>query len=341
MRHDSALKAGKLPPEILADLLSRLPVADPRVVVGPRVGEDAAVIEFGDRYLVAKTDPITFATDDIGWYAVHVNANDIATMGAEPRWFLATLLLPEGTRTSRALAIADQLARGCRELGIALVGGHTEVTVGLDRAIVIGQMLGEVARDALVTSAGARPGDAVLLTKGYPVEATSILARECRETLLRHGLDEAALDRAAAFLYDPGISVVREARLAAGLRAATAMHDPTEGGLATGLRELAAASGVGLRIHRDRLPLLPEAVPLCAALGLDPLGCIASGALLLTCRPTDTDRLLAAYAEQHIPCAAIGAVTEPEAGLVLVDGETEAELPAFERDEIARLFEAA
>jgi hydrogenase maturation factor len=201
-------------------------------------------------------------------------------------------------------------------------------------------MLGEVARDGLVTSAGARPGDAVLLTKGIPVEATSLLARECRDRLSAHGIEDAALDRAAAFLYDPGISVVPEARLAAGLRAATAMHDPTEGGLATGLRELAAASGVGLRIHRDRIPLLAEAVPVCAALGLDPLGCIASGALLLTCRPDDTDRLLALYAEHHIPCAAIGAATEPEAGLVLVDGERETELPAFARDEIARLFES-
>jgi hydrogenase expression/formation protein HypE len=340
MRPDAALKAGKLPPDLLAELLARLPVTDPRVIVGPRVGEDAAVIDFGDRCLVAKTDPITFATDDIGWYAVHVNANDIATMGAEPRWFLATVLLPEGTPASQALAIADQLARGCRELGIALVGGHTEVTVGLDRPLVVGQMLGEVARDGLVTSAGARPGDAVLLTKAIPIEATAILARECRERLLGHGIPAADLDRAAAFLYDPGISVVPEARLAARLRAATAMHDPTEGGLATGLRELAGASGVGLRIHRDQLPLLPEAAPLCAALGLDPLGCIASGSLLLTCRAADTERLLAAYAEQGIPCAVIGTAMEAVQGLVMVDGKMEGELPAFARDEIARLFQA-
>jgi hydrogenase expression/formation protein HypE len=191
-----------------------------------------------------------------------------------------------------------------------------------------------------VTSAGAQPGDAVLLTKGIPVEATAILARECRERLLGHGIPAADLDRAAAFLYDPGISVVPEARLAARLRAATAMHDPTEGGLATGLRELAASSGVGLRIHRDRLPLLPEAVPLCDALGLDPLGCIASGSLLLTCRAGDTERLLAAYAEQRIPCAVIGEVMDDARGLVMVDGEVEGEFPQFARDEIARLFEA-
>jgi hydrogenase expression/formation protein HypE len=173
------------------------------------------------------------------------------------------------------------------------------------------------------------------------VEATAILARECRARLLTHGIPAADLDRAAAFLYDPGISVVPEARLAAGLRAATAMHDPTEGGLATGLRELAAASGVGLRIERERLPLLPEAVPLCAALGLDPLGCIASGSLLLTCRAADRERLLAAFGEQGIPCAVIGTVTEAEQGLVLVRHEGEAALPTFARDEIARLFASA
>src|SRR5919197_229995 len=105
MRKEIVVIAGEISPGKLGELLSRLPAGDPRVVVGPRVGEDAAVIDFGERYLVAKTDPITFATEDIGWYAVHVNANDIATMGAEPRWFLATVLLPEGAPSSQPLEI--------------------------------------------------------------------------------------------------------------------------------------------------------------------------------------------------------------------------------------------
>src|SRR5205814_559968 len=153
----------------------------------------------------------------------------------------------------------------CSELGISLVGGHTEVTAGLQRPIVCGHMLGEVERDALVRSDGARPGDRLLVTKAIPLEATSILARERRDELVARGWTAETLDRAAAALFDPGISVVPEGCLATTLRAATAMHDPTEGGLATGLREMALASGVGLRVWRERIPLHPDGAALCAA----------------------------------------------------------------------------
>ncbi|MDY7041071.1 MAG: AIR synthase related protein, partial [Chloroflexota bacterium] len=167
------LALGKLPAEDLADLLDRYAHVDERVVVGPGIGVDATAIEFGDQLLVAKTDPITFATDEIGWYAVNVNANDVACLGATPRWFLATLLLPAGL-TDRSLAerIFAQLSAACRHLGVSLCGGHTEITHGLERPIVVGQMLGEVTRDDLVLPGGAQAGDVVLLTKGIAVEAT-------------------------------------------------------------------------------------------------------------------------------------------------------------------------
>jgi hydrogenase maturation factor len=331
------LLPGKLPPDLLASLLATAGTDDPRVIVGPRVGVDAAVIEFGGRYLVAKSDPITFATEAIGWYAVQVNANDLAVMGAVPRWLLATFLLPEGTTEGAVGAIFDDTLRACRELGIALVGGHTEITYGLGRAIVCGHMLGEAAPEDLVAGGGARPGDRLLLTKAIPLEATAILAREQREALLARGWSQEALDAAAAVLYDPGISVLKEARLAATLRAATAMHDPTEGGLATGLRELAEASGVGLRVEHDRIPVLPDGAALCAALGLDPLGAIASGSLLLASPPDRAPGYLTACAEAGIPCADIGEVVPREQGLTLVTSDGERELPRFARDEIARL----
>src|SRR5918999_3384366 len=169
----------------------------------------------GDRYLVATTDPITFATDELGWYAVHVNANDLAVRGARPRWFLATLLLPGGATDDAGVAtLFDQLAAACAELGVALVGGHTEVTHGLDRAIVVGTMLGEVAKDKLVTTGGAQVGDAVILTKGVPLEGAAIIARE-KESLLRElGVRPAVIARAKAFLRTPGISVLPEAEIA-------------------------------------------------------------------------------------------------------------------------------
>ena len=224
----SRLQPGKLPPELLQRLLATYVKADPRVIVGPAVGEDAAIIDMGDRYLIAKSDPITFATDAIGHYAVIVNANDIATRGGQPKWFLATLLLPEQT-TSEALveAIFGQIAQACNAFGIALIGGHTEVTYGLDRPILAGHMLGEVEPAGLVTTAGAQIGDMLLLTKGICLEGACIIARERESDLRRRGVPEAVIQRAKNFLFDPGISVVRDARIAISTSHIHAMHDPT------------------------------------------------------------------------------------------------------------------
>ncbi len=335
MTNDSRpLLPGKLPPELLASLLARLP-ADPRVVVGPRVGEDAAVIDFGDRYLVAKTDPITFATDQIGWYAVHVNANDLAAMGATPRWFMLTTLLPAGAADVGLVErIFTQVVAACAALDIALIGGHTEITTGIDRPLVTGVMLGEVAKDRLVTTAGARPGDDVLLTKGIPIEAVAIIAREKRAELLAH-FDAAFLDRAAGFLTDPGISVLRDARIACAAGRVTAMHDPTEGGLATALWELAEAAGLRVEIDVDTWPICEEGARLCAHFGLDPLGAIASGALLLTVTPESTGAVMGALRAQGIAAFRLGSVRAGEPD-VRVRG---VQLARPARDEIARLFE--
>jgi len=329
---------GKLPTEHLARLLARYAPSDERVVLGPGVGRDAAVIAFGDRYLVAKTDPITFASREIGWYAVHVNANDVACTGATVRWFLATLLLPEA-HTDEALVdgIFDQIAGACAELGVGLVGGHTEITHGLDHPIVVGCMLGEVAPERLVRPDEARPGDALLVTKGIAVEGTAIIAREKNCGLA--GLGELFLERCRGFLHDPGISVVRDAAVAMAAGEVHAMHDPTEGGLATGLWELAEAAGVGLEVNEAAIPVLPETWILCGRLELDPLGLIASGALLLAVAPGDNATILAALDEAGIAAAHIGRVVEREKGVVLQNKTGERPLPRFEQDEIARLFE--
>jgi hydrogenase maturation factor len=304
------------------------------------VGCDAAVISFGDRYLVAKSDPITFAGREIGWYAVHVNANDVACTGASVRWFLATLLLPEGgTDASLVDAIMAQISSACCELNVVLVGGHTEITHGLDRPVVAGCMLGEVAPERLVRSDGALPDDVLLLTKGIAVEGTAIVARERADGLA--GVDAPLIERARRFLYEPGISVVRDAGLATRAGEVHAMHDPTEGGLATGLWEMAEASGVGLEVDEEAIPVLAETEALCAVLGLDPLGLIASGALLLAVTPRDAAPVLAALKEGGIDGARIGRVVEQRRGVLLRGAKGERPLPRFERDEIARLFETA
>jgi hydrogenase expression/formation protein HypE len=329
---------GKLPAEHLAQLLARYAPSDQRVVLGPGVGHDAAVISFGDRLLVAKTDPITFASDEIGWYAVHVNANDVACAGATARWFMATLLLPEGQIDAHRVDILfDQIAAACRELGIELVGGHTEITYGLDRPIVVGCMLGEVAPERLVRPDGARPGDALVITKGIAVEGTAIVAREKGDKLA--GLDSSLVQRCQGFLYSPGISVVRDAAVATAAGEVHAMHDPTEGGFATGVWELAEAAQVGMEVDERAIPILPETQILCARLGLDPLGLIASGALLLATAPGDAPAIIAALEEAGIAAVRIGHVVEQERGITLHSAAGERPLPRFARDEIARLFE--
>jgi hydrogenase expression/formation protein HypE len=333
------LPAGKLPAPLLERLLARFAPSDPRIVVGPRMGEDAAVFDFGDRYLVAKTDPITFATSEIGWYAVNVNANDVAVMGAQPRWFLATVLLPAGQATPElAEAIFAQMVDACAALGVSLAGGHTEITVNLDRPIISGTMLGEVLPEGLITTAGARPGDAVMLVKPIPIEGTALIALERAGALRERGYPEEFIVRAQRLLHDPGISVVAAALLAASSAPVHAMHDPTEGGVLTGLLEIGRAAGVGMTIHLDAIPLLPESKTICREFGLDPLGTLASGALLLTVEKRAAGELAETLAAAGYPSAVIGQVTAPGEELVALRAGERAPWPEFAADEVTRIF---
>jgi len=334
------LPVGKVPLEVLSHLLRHYSCRDPRVVVGPGIGEDAAVIEFGDKLLVAKADPITFATDQIGWYAVNVNANDIAAMGATPRWFLPTLLFPEdGTDEGMVEEIFAQIHQACSALGIEVIGGHSEITFGLDRLIVAGQMLGETSPEELVTTSGAQVGDDVLVTKGIAIEGTSIIAREKSDDLRHRGVPPQLIDKAKRFLSDPGISVVRDAQIAVGAGEVHCMHDPTEGGIATGLREIAEAAQVGLEIEADSIPVFPETRQLCELFDLSPYGLIASGCLLLTCSPHSTACIIAALQTAGIESARIGRVHERDFGLRWKAGGVAQPFPQFPVDEIARLFD--
>ena len=327
------LHPGKLPPDLLREIISSLPAADPRVRLGPGVGRDAAVIELGDRCLVIKTDPVSFATGEIGHYVVHVNANDVACMGAQPLYFMLTSLLPAGCDEALPRSIVAQVLAACGGLGITFLGGHTEMTTGIDRPLLTGVMLGEAACDELVRPDRARAGDIILLTKGVPIEGAALIAREKRAELLSRSIDPALVQRAANLLYEPGISVVREARIAAGA-GAVVLHDPTEGGLATAIWELCEATGLGAQIQRAQIPLVPEGQALCAAFGLDPLGVIASGALLIGIAPDSAPALQQRIEAAGIPCRPIGCFVSREQGVRLDDGP----LPRFDSDEITRIF---
>jgi hydrogenase maturation factor len=230
------------------------------------------------------------------------------------------------------------MSQACRSLGIALCGGHTEITYGLDRPIVVGQMLGEVEGEALVTTDGMRVGDDLILTKGIAIEGTAIIAREKADALANKFPPE-FISGCQGFLHHPGISVLAEARLATAQARIHAMHDPTEGGVATGLRELALASDLGLIVDEARLDILPETALLCAEFGLDPLGLIASGSLLMALAPEDSPGVVECLREAGIAASVIGKVVDRAEGLQLIRQGKPKPLPVFERDEIARLFE--
>ena len=328
------LPIGKLPGDLLQAVLDKQASHDPRVIVGPRVGEDAAVIDLGDRYLVATADPITFATDELGWYALHVNANDNVVRGATPRWFLATLLLPAGrTDEDGVRALFAQLAEACEDLEVTLVGGHTEVTHGLDRPIVAGTMLGEVARDKLVTTAGARIGDAIVLTKGVPLEGAAIIAREKEDELRARGVPAATIRRARNFLRAPGISVRPEAEIACELATVHAMHDPTEGGIRAGLHEIAFASRVRIDVDLDLIPVLPPTARICGHYAIDPLGLIGSGALLVAVPAARVSSLLRAWARRDVAGRVIGSIA-PGRGVRAMRHGRRVPFPWLVRDEI-------
>lgn len=334
------LPVGKLPMDFLHNLLERFGGQDERLIVGPRVGEDAAVLDMGDRYLVVKSDPITFATDDIGWYVVHVNANDLAMMGATPRWLLVTLLLPEG-RTDRPLVegIFSQTSRACESLGITLVGGHTEITYGLERPIAVGVLLGEVDKGGLVRSSNVQPGDHLILSKGIAIEGTAVLAQELG-TQLSERVGKDLVARGLRFLHEPGISVLADVQALRQVGMPHAMHDPTEGGLATGLWELAWASDKKIVIDREAVPVFPETQAICDALHLDPMGLLASGALLAAVPPDLSAAMVRALDLQGIPACVIGRAEEGPASVLVETAAGLEPLPTFERDELAHLFEA-
>ena len=337
------LPVGKLKHDFLKQLLP-VPNANAGVVVGPQIGEDAAVIEVGDTYLVATSDPITFATEDIGWYVVCVNSNDIAAMGAVPKWLLVTLLLPEDATTpARVGDIMRQLTHACEAFDITLCGGHTEVTPAVTQPVVIGQMMGVTDKNALFTSADACVGDALILTKGLGIEATAILAREC-EAQLREAFDARFLEQAKQYLTHPGISVLKDAQTAIATGGVHAMHDVTEGGVTTAVYELATAAELGAVVYSDKL--LGSTVlygditrALCDMFKLNPLGVISSGSLLIASEPENGEAICQALGKEGLNADIIGKFLPSEHGLWLEDATgTRQSLPIFETDEIAKLF---
>lgn len=325
------LSAGKLPFELLVELLREDGPTPPELVLGARIGEDACAVDVPAGALVAAADPITLTSADAGRLAVLVNANDVAVTGARPRWFMAVVLVPPDTDEEEVRDLFHSIRTTLSELGAHLVGGHTDVTDAVSRPVVVGQMFGVAERGAVVETAGLSPGDVIVQVRPAPIEGAAVLAREAAELL--RGVDPTILSAARGALERPGISVVEPALLAARL-GATALHDPTEGGFAGGLHELARAAGVQLVVDREKVLWFEPGVEVCTALGADPWATLASGTLLAAFPRDVAENALETLARENHASAVVG---HAEAGAGVVDASGRPiDWPS--RDEVARLL---
>jgi hydrogenase maturation factor len=334
------LPIGKLPPALLDSIISKAPILDPRVILGPGTGIDCAVIDNGETYLVMKTDPITFTSENIGWYVVQINVNDIVTTGATPKWMLATVLLPENQTTNELVdQISQQLFNTCKEFNISFVGGHTEVTHDLNRPIIAATLIGEVRKEDFISPRNMKTGDKILITKGIPIEATGIIASNF-EVSLNEILTTQEIQLAKNYLHNPGISVHEDANLARECGGVTAMHDPTEGGLAAALWELSVAGKKKIVFYPDLIPISEISRKICQHFNLNPFNLIASGALLITASPNNCTNIIKKLISHKIEVKEIGSVQENGEGVFFSGGSTFTELLRPDRDELAKLYDA-
>ncbi|MBW2541516.1 MAG: hydrogenase expression protein [Deltaproteobacteria bacterium] len=329
----SSLRHGKLPPELLREILAEQGDLPSEVRLGPALGEDGCAIDVPAGTLIAATDPITLTGSDVGAHAVTINANDIAVMGVRPRWFLAVVLLPTGSCESDVRALFASMRSALEGIGATLVGGHTEVSDAVNQPIVIGQMMGFSPEHRFVQTGGARAGDRIVQAGLAPVEAAAVLAAEVNPRL--DAIDPRILDLARRAVAQPGISVV-DAALLATEEGATALHDPTEGGLSAGLHELAEASGVKIQLDEAAVLWFEPGRAVCGALGADPWGALASGALLAAFPPDRAANACRLLEERGIPARVIGEAVSGS-GVLRSDHSP---LPTFARDEVARILGA-
>ena len=308
LRWHRPLDTGKLPNDMLAVLLGEIPRGND-VVIGPGVGEDVAAVGLGgSEVLIAKSDPITFPTDHIGRYAITINTNDVVCSGALPRWFLATAIFPPETTGHVIRRVFREMLATAGELGIRVVGGHTEISDAVRRPVVSGALFGGGAADGLLNKRDIRPDDRILMTKRPGVEGTAILAAEFAGLLSSKAVSPSVIESAARFVER--LAILPEARLAAESGLSVALHDVTEGGVATALEELARAANACVEVEMDSLAPYPETETLCSALGVDPLGLIGSGSLLIVVRPDGAAPLLSRLTEAGIDAREIGRATE-------------------------------
>lgn len=334
MARKRGLQCGKLPPRMMASLLSGLGARDASVKVGPALGEDTAAIALGDRYMIVTTDPITLTGDGAGDLLLQVNANDMATRGVRPRYLQAAALLPPGTTIGEVKRLFAEVDASARRMGVAITGGHTEVTDAVTRPVLIGTMIGFGRERRLLSTGGSHAGDALVMTGAAGIEGTVLMAR-ARGKKIAAALGEETRREAIRLGIEPGTSVLR-AGLIAAAAGAHAMHDPTEGGIGAAVHEMASAARLRVAVHLDRIPIFVVTANICRFFGIDPLGLISSGALLIAIPPRRVKKVIAAMGAAKIKAVQIGAF-EAGRGVKAFRVGKAAKLAWFERDELLRL----
>ncbi len=327
------LKLGKLPHEFLSKLLHQLPPHGDDLIVPPGVGRDAAGLKIGDKLVAVTADPITFTVDHLAMYSIAVNVNDVACLGCRPKWYTGVLLLPPETLEKHVEIIWSELIEQLARYNIQPIGGHVEVTETVNQPVLIGQMMGEMIGDELLDPAQAKPGDKILLWQKIAIEGTALIAKE-KASKLSEKFSPSEISHMQNLLFDPGICVWPFVEKLLPYVGVVALHDPTEGGVATAIHEVSEAAQCGVEIQYDALPFLPETLKLADHLNFNPLGLLASGCLLITCRPEAAEKLINGFPDEPIVC--IGELIESPDCILVRGGQAE-KLARFDQDEIAKV----
>ncbi|MEW9122827.1 MAG: AIR synthase family protein [Thermotaleaceae bacterium] len=326
------MQVGKLDTETLKQMLGKsIRYHRPEVMVRPKIGEDCAVVDFGDYACVLSTDPITGASSEIGRLAVHIACNDVASNGVEPLGIMLTIMAPLGTTIEQIEAVMKEAGETAAGLQVEIIGGHTEITEAVNRMIISATAIGRQKKEAVVISQGAKVGDLILMTKTAGLEGTAILAHD-REEQLREVLEGPLLEGAKKMLE--AISVVPEGRIA-GQIGVSSMHDVTEGGLLGAVWELCEASEVGAVLYEEEIPVAEETKKICEYFQIDPLRLISSGCMVMTVDKNKKDLLLKQLEEAKIKGTIIGEIIEN--GRFLVSKDRKIAIAPPESDELYKV----
>ena len=321
------MEVGKVPVEILKrSVFPYLGVKRKEVLVHSQLGEDSSIIDFGEYVAVLSTDPITAADKLSGFLSVIISCNDLASCGAKPIGILSTILLPEGSDESVLHNLMEEIDKAAKKLNIEVLGGHTEITTTVNKPIISTTAIGMAKKGEYITTKGAKIGDDVIVTKALGLEGTAILATDYEDLLLKR-YDKDFILKAQSFINE--ISVIEEGLIAA-QNGANAMHDITEGGILGAAYEIAEASGLGIEIYEEKLPVRPETKEICRFFGINPLKLISSGSMIIAA--SDGDKIVKSLSEKGIQATIIGKIIKE--GKYLITSKGKEEITPPERDEI-------